>query len=351
MILGTYTHDVKRGYNHEKRSDYAPDTIRGYLKAAHGYLQALLARDIYIMDPHHGGTKPRLHPFLGDQLAGRRRWRKPKPRYEPFTVDMFLALDDFLSQGEDALGSFLSHIHCVYDWTRLGVFTGSRLGEYGQSNVLAGQLFNTVPHDVDVPEDQRGQPLAFVATDFTFFDHEYIEIPHTQVFARHCKGEVLHVEILWRYDKSAHNFVRRRYRLTGHSIFDPVDAAVSIIQRSILLQVPSDHPIGVWSEKPGTYRFLKDKEVTKVMRWAVDLAYPDPKHYMRIHKDRIVPHSNRVTAAVCLQQGGASNDEIAFKLRWHLTSVPTYLRDCFQAIGPILERAITGAMKMTFSSS
>mmetsp|Transcript_4855 Transcript_4855/g.11562 ORF Transcript_4855/g.11562 Transcript_4855/m.11562 type:complete len:159 (-) Transcript_4855:113-589(-) len=94
MILGTYTHDVKRGYNHEKRSDYAPDTIRGYLKAAHGYLQALLARDIYIMDPHHGGTKPRLHPFLGDQLAGRRRWRKPKPRYEPFTVDMFLALDD-----------------------------------------------------------------------------------------------------------------------------------------------------------------------------------------------------------------------------------------------------------------
>jgi len=46
MILGTYTHDVKRGYNHEKRSDYAPETIRGYLKSAHGYLQALLARDI-----------------------------------------------------------------------------------------------------------------------------------------------------------------------------------------------------------------------------------------------------------------------------------------------------------------
>ena len=72
---------------------------------------------------------------------------------------------------------------------------------------------------------------------------------------------------------------------------------------------------------------------------------------MRINRKRIVPHSNRVTAAVCLQKGGAENDEIAFKLRWHPTSVPTYLRECFQSIGATLEKAIAGVMKVTFASS
>ena len=54
---------------------------------------------------------------------------------------------------------------------------------------------------------------------------------------------------------------------------------------------------------------------------------------MRINVNRICPHSNRVTAAVCLQKGGASNDDISFRLRWHPTPVPTYLRSCFDAIG------------------
>ena len=95
--------------------------------------------------------------------------------------------------------------------------------------------------------------------------------------------------------------------------------------------------MGVWSSGSSSYKFLKDSDVRDVMRFSVDLAYPDSNHYMRLHRHLIVPHSNRVTAAVCLQKGGAGNDEIAFKLRWHPTSVPTYLRDCFQAVGDTLK--------------
>ena len=87
------------------------------------------------------------------------------------------------------------------------------------------------------------------------------------------------------------------------------------------------------------------------MHHAVDLAYPDPAHYMQKHKHLVLPHSNIVTAAVCLQRGGASNDKIAFKLRWHPTSVPTYLRDCFQSIGDTLQKSVTGVMKMTFAAA
>jgi hypothetical protein len=81
------------------------------------------------------------------------------------------------------------------------------------------------------------------------------------------------------------------------------------------------------------------------MQQACRLAYPDPAHEMRIKIDRIVAHSNRVTAAVCLHQGGASIDEIAFRLRWQPGSVPTYLRECFQGVGDILQKAIIGIFK------
>jgi hypothetical protein len=74
-------------------------------------------------------------------------------------------------------------------------------------------------------------------------------------------------------------------------------------------------------------------------------TYVDPNHYLRIHIERLVPHSNRVTAAVVLQMGGASISDIAFRLRWNEASVPTYLRECFQDVGSIMEQAISGAFK------
>jgi hypothetical protein len=48
---------------------------------------------------------------------------------------------------------------------------------------------------------------------------------------------------------------------------------------------------------------------------------------------------------VVLHMGGASISDIAFRLRWNEASVPTYLRECFQDVGSIMETAITGAFK------
>ena len=118
------------------------------------------------------------------------------------------------------------------------------------------------------------------------------------------------------------------------------------------MRVPLHEPIGVWcpaTTATDSYRFVRDSDVSRIMRDACLHAYPDPDHYMRQHIQQIVPHSNRVTAAVCLKNGGAWDDEIAFKLRWHPTSVPTYLRDCFQAVGTAMEQTIQGALSMTFS--
>lgn len=79
------------------------------------------------------------------------------------------------------------------------------------------------------------------------------------------------------------------------------------------------------------------------MRTACKAAYPDATHYMRLNINRLVSHSNRVTAAVALRAAGISIDDIAYRLRWKAASVETYLRECYQAIGDITLKAIPGA--------
>ncbi len=81
------------------------------------------------------------------------------------------------------------------------------------------------------------------------------------------------------------------------------------------------------------------------MKRACVLAYPNPTHYMRVHIAQIVPHSNRMTAAVSLKLGGAKGEEIAFRLRWHVSSVPTYLRESFQQVGTIVQTTLLGAYR------
>ncbi len=41
---------------------------------------------------------------------------------------------------------------------------------------------------------------------------------------------------------------------------------------------------------------------------------------MRVHIAQIVPHSNRIKAVVRLKLGGATDEEIAFRLSWHISS-------------------------------
>ena len=72
----------------------------------------------------------------------------------------------------------------------------------------------------------------------------------------------------------------------------------------------------------GCWLCLRASHVTNIMRVVCRLAYPDSAHDMRIHESRIVAHSNRVTAAYCLKAGGATDEEIAFRLWWQLGSVP-----------------------------
>jgi hypothetical protein len=248
------------------------------------------------------------------------------------------------SSSLDSLATYFSLPYVVWDWLHLGVFTGSRVSEYAQSKLRKDQRFQIIPTSKDTGI-WAGQPLAFIREDFQFFDASHRLVPLLTLFKSHRAGLVRMVHIRFRYDKSSENFSIRKFSRTTDAILDPVDAAVSILHRADLLRVPSTTPVGIYSTDSTSYHFLRDYHIRDHMRRMCVRAYSDPKHYLRIHIARLVPHSNRVTAAVCLQMGGASNDEIAFRLRWKVGSVSTYLRECFQEVGHVMASTLQGAFK------
>jgi hypothetical protein len=154
------------------------------------------------------------------------------------------------------LTTFISRDYAVWDWLRLGIFTGSRRSEYAQSGLHKNQRFQVIPVNGETGV-WGGQPLAFIRADFQFFDSEARRIPQSDVYRLHKRGQVRTVHVRFRYDKSAENFSIRKYSVSSDPILDPVNAAVSILHRADALQVPMLEPVGVYcNHTSGQYSFL-----------------------------------------------------------------------------------------------
>jgi DNA-binding NarL/FixJ family response regulator len=84
------------------------------------------------------------------------------------------------------------------------------------------------------------------------------------------------------------------------------------------------------------------------MSYACIIAYPDISHSMRQHAvDRLVAHSNRVTACLALHQAGVNEEEIAHRLRWKPPSVRFYICESYSKLGDLTQRAVAGAALTT----
>jgi hypothetical protein len=234
----------------------------------------------------------------------------------------------------------------VYDWIRLGLITGSRISEYGQtSSSTSGSRFARIPNSSDAGI-WANQPLAFIESDFVFFNQASILVDNQFCLVNTALDHIHELHLRFRFDKSKTNFTIRKYTRLPLAPFDPVIAAINIIRRGYILGVPPTDPIGQFrSIGSSANSMLRDNHVRDHLRLACTLAYPDPRHYCRIHLLGLVAHSTRVTAALCLKLGGASDEEIAFRLRWHVSSVPTYLRECFNGIDLIMQTAINGVFR------
>jgi hypothetical protein len=337
-LIGAFAWDVKQGHGIKHTMHPSAGTVAGYIKSAALWLQTEFRQDIQTYCLTSSGASLGLHPLLRDLIASQSTWSKPQTKKEPFTFAMF----DFLHRGVSAaakldMQTLLGRTAAIFDWTGLGLHTGSRLGEYGQSKRQKNSPFARVPQG-----PCAGQALAFIREDFSYFDSSGRLLSQSALLVDPEPASSLHVT--FRYDKSSTNHSVRKYTRITDSFLCPLARSLSILRRAHALGVPSGYPLGVFRrDDSGEFLFIDGNDVQYVMRAACTAAYPDASHYMRINISRLVSHSNRVTAAVALRAAGLSIEDIAHRLRWKAASVETYLRECYQSIGDVTQKAITGA--------
>jgi hypothetical protein len=258
---------------------------------------------------------------------------------------MFQALAQFISSCSNTMAVFLMVKHAIYNWTYLGLFTGSCVSEDSQTRLKAGGVhYNTIPNRTNAGI-WAGQPLAFVCTDFTFYTTSHQIVPLLDIVSSHGQKQLVSVHIRFCFEKSLNKVQRPFFCWAEDIILDPVAAAIRCIHCANLLGFPIWEPIGVYKSPHKGPCFLRDYNVLRIMQQACIWAYPNPLHYMRVNISSVVPHWNQITAAVALKPGGASNEEIAFHLRWHVSGIPTYLQEYFKQVGALIQTTLTGAYR------
>jgi hypothetical protein len=347
-ILATYLEKVADGDNCLSLTNMGDAALRGYLSAASTALSALTSKSFSHLDPETVTSKrPKILPRFSEILRQRMTWKEPRPRKEPFTLAMIDALRAslFLQSKQTSIQKvFLTSRYAAYDWIRLGVFTGSRISEFGQTNSgkPKGQRYATIPLSRDAGI-WANQSLAFIADDFIFYSKQSLLVDRRFCTSDAALEHIWELHVRFRFDKSKNNFTIRKYKRLPDAPFDPVIVAINIIRRAHLLCIPPQEPLGQYRLlNKSSNSMLRDSDIRDELRFACTMAYPDPRHYCRIHIKGLVSHSTRVTAALCLKLGGASDEDIAFRLRWHISSVPTYLRECFNGIDLVMQTAIQG---------
>jgi hypothetical protein len=340
-LIGAYI-DVVAATPYNRHGDLPmANTLSHYAQAAFSFLRSVMTQEFSIFS--NKGPKPTLVPFIGDRIAQRRKWQKPRPKREPYTYSMLSTFNTQITSSETSHPhGFLRRHSLVFDTQCLGIFTGSRVSEYAQSKG-AKSAISRVPCPQGSNPTSTSPSIAFMASDFVFLSSTGTIIPHWELFL--SPSRAVQMQITFRHDKSGRNFAVRKYG-RGRDWLCPITAATRLLYRASILGIPRNDPICAYRPPNcSTFRFLRDTEVTDTMRQIAVDTYPDPQHFLRVNLNRFASHSNRVTAAVALSQSGMTVDDIAQRLRWKPESVAFYLRESAQDIGDYTSNAIAGAQR------
>lgn len=315
-------------------------TLTNYFKGAILWFNTMIGLPVTCLDP----TTSKLLPNIADHFNHQRKWERPRAKRNPYTQEMYECLHRrVLVACKLSPKAACGCIAAVFDWARLGIFTGSRGNEYVQTTAKR-HCFSKVPA-TSAAGPFAGQAVAFIASDFTFYDMADHLVRHHTLPKNRKMAVAVHIR--FRFDKSPRNFTVRKFARSSHPFLCPVDAAANIVCRALFFTLTPSQPLGVCSFEPTKswphhYTYLRSKDMIRVMRSVAVETYPDPLHYMRQDITSIDCHSNRVTAALALHLSGLSDEQIAFKLRWSPESVKHYIRDCNKHIGQATISVIRG---------
>ena len=206
----------------------------------------------------------------------------------------------------------------VVDWLVLGRYTGHRKSEWCNDSQSKYEKIDHWP----------GQPaLAFIHSDFTFLD-KYERTAEVTLTTN--PTDIHYVNIQWRKQKNGDNGAEITFGSDyKNPPFCPVQAAVSIVQRSLRLGNPHDEPLAVYKNKKGKRKFISSSMVETHLRKAASTVHniPPKDPYLK----QWSTHSIRVTAANLLHRERFSDSFIQKRLRWKSTSFLDYLRNTIYA--------------------
>lgn len=323
------------------------NTARGYIRSAGDWLKTEIHKEVPLFT-NKGGTKKQeqLDPYLRELLAQRAVHSAPKGQKEPMTSAMLATMEIMAAEASRSRYGIFSRDAVLYDFTRVGVYTGSRVGEYGIGRAPRGTPpdgWIPIPDSRDVPAEWRGRPIVFLPEDFELFNEQYVSVDHCQ--SMRTPQDAVFVHVRFRYDKSTKNFVYRKFRRVDGRLCI-VKAVLSILRRhysSPRDKYGRDTPLGMFIGANGRQYSIRGSHMQDFMQRACKRAYPNPKHYLRMNIDRLMSHSMRVTAAVLLYNAGVPIDVIAFRLRWSSDAVKLYIREAASMTATLSESAFAGA--------
>lgn len=341
-LIGSFLDHMGNTPYNQKGDRRRSATLRHFANAAAFFLNKIM-REPFSMFTSTGGKQVQ-DKYIALRLSTFAKWDTKRPKREPYTIEMFNTFHAQVEsrEAEDAM-EFLGPLSLVFDTQCLGIFTGSRVSEYAQSKG-ARTMVSRVPRRRGDSTPGPALPIAFVRGDFEFLSAEGTTIPHAQDGGLRLH-EAVQLNVLFRYDKSGRNYEIRKFG-RGNGFLCPITAARRLLRRAHMLGIPNTDPICAYRDSTtSTHHWLRDHEVTDTMRFLVDITYEDENHFLRVNRDRLASHSNRVTAAVALSQTGMSHEDIAQRLRWKVQSVSFYLRESARDVNAFTANTIAGAQR------
>jgi hypothetical protein len=131
-LISAFMEDVHQGHSLCNAHNPSDKTIHGYMTSAAEAWRVLTGMMVLLYEDPKDSKFAKLKPIVADILSQHRKWKPTKQKREPYTFEMFKALNNLLCQSIVSNGPlYLQEQWAILDRTCLGIFTRSRLAEYG----------------------------------------------------------------------------------------------------------------------------------------------------------------------------------------------------------------------------
>lgn len=324
-VMLAYTTSLALGYT-IRHSTITANTINLYLNSACAYIQQQRLQfhprntTSFLLDPRHDFTVPFTgkvqvnahHKAVIDEL---KRWQALVSKKDPLTINM---IDHLFRRLDHSCP--VSKTCAIYDWWVLGIYYGFRCSEY-----LQGSAVKTIAQALLNVTD--GLPRAFIPADVVFFRIGKVTMSHDDAEA--YPSLAVFVEFRWREQKNKMNGQTKTVaRDCTNPDRCPVLAAIRVVTRHRLLQLPSSYPLAVYTQSglttPNAVCLLTEEDINYELRVTASAVYSIT--FAEAYK-RYATHSARIGACVALHANDASAIQIKFALRWASDTFWEYLRD------------------------